>query len=81
MDGIKQFFSTVWEYWKKIGRFIGDILGRAVLMLFYITIVLPFGVGASLFGDALDTRKKDGLPTWKERTSPEATIEASYNQF
>ena len=81
MEGVKQFFSTIWKYWKKFGEFLGNVIGRVFLMLFYFTIVLPFGLIMRLFGDPLDIRDKKSIPTWRERTSPEPTIEASYNQF
>jgi hypothetical protein len=78
---VKTFFSTLWKYWKKFGQFLGDLVGRGFLMLFYITIALPFGLGVRLFGDPLEIRQKDRPSAWKERTSPEPTIDASYNQF
>ena len=81
MNGVKNFFSTIWKYWKKIGEFIGNFIGRVFLMLFYITIVLPFGIGMRLFGDPLRIRRKNLAPGWVERTSPEPTIESGYNQF
>ena len=81
MEGIKNFFSTIWKYWKKFGEFLGNVIGRVFLMLFYFTIALPFGLVMRLFSDSLDIRDKNKIPTWRERTSPEPTIEASYNQF
>lgn len=74
-----RYLSLIWKTWKKIGQFIGDIIGRVFLMLFYVTIALPFGLGMRLLGDPL--KIKHPAPHWVERTSPEATIEASYNQF
>jgi len=64
---VKKFFSTIWGAWKKFGHFMGDFIGRLVLMLFYITIVLPFGVGARLFSDRLDIRRRGEKPTWNKR--------------
>jgi hypothetical protein len=81
MRTITDFFATIWKYWKKLGQFIGDAIGRVFLMVFYVTIVLPFGIGLRLFGDPLDTRDKSKASTWRERSSPEASIDASYNQF
>ncbi len=81
MQAVKNFFATIWKYWKKFGQFVGDMIGRVFLMVFYLTVVLPFGVGLRLFGDPLDIRAKTKSSAWRERTSPEATIEASYNQF
>ena len=82
MDSIKKFFSTIWKYWKKFGEFMGNVVGRVFLTILYLTIVVPFGIPArlGLFGDLLDMSNKV-VPAWKERKSPEKTIEAAYNQF
>lgn len=81
MQGIIKFFKAVWEGWKKVGKFIGDQIGRVFLMLFYITVTLPFGLGVTLFGDPLKVKDKTQPVTWLERKSPESTLEAGYNQF
>lgn len=81
MENIKQFFSTIWKYWKKFGEFVGNLIGRLFLMLFYVTVVLPFGIGARLFSDALDIKRKHKQPEWITREPVATTIEASYNQF
>nr|MBN1228400.1 hypothetical protein [Anaerolineae bacterium] len=81
MEGIKNVFSTIWKFWKKIGEFIGNVIGRIFLMIFYLTIALPFGLGVRLFSDPLKIKKAHLAPAWVERTSPEATIQATYNQF
>lgn len=81
MQAVKTFFSTIWKYWKKFGQAIGDFVGRIFLMLFYLTLALPFGIGAALFSDGLDIRRKNATPQWRERTSPPATLESSTNQF
>lgn len=79
---MKQFFATLWKYWEKFGEFIGIIIGRLFLMVFYFTVVLPFGVGLRLFGDPLRMRGKgEQQPTWVVRSSTETSLEAGYNQF
>ncbi len=81
MEGIKKFFSTIWNAWKKVGEFIGNVIGRVFLMLFYITVVLPFGVALRLFGDPLRIGSKFKAPGWVVRDADDLTIEASYHQF
>jgi hypothetical protein len=81
VQSVKRFFSTLWEAWKKVGKFIGDLIGRAFLMLFYITVALPFGLGVSLFGDPLHVKDRTHPVHWIERKSPDSTLESSYNQF
>jgi hypothetical protein len=81
VQGIKRFFSTLWKYWKKFGEFLGNIIGRLFLMIFYLTVALPFGLGVRLFGDPLRIKKSHLAPSWVARTSPEATLETTYNQF
>ncbi len=81
MESIKRGLSAVWKAWKKFGHLMGEVVGRVFLMVFYMTITLPFGLGMRLFGDPLDIRHKDKTPAWLERKPHEPTIKASYNQF
>jgi hypothetical protein len=76
---IKHILSTLWNAWKKVGQFIGDLIGRLFLMVFYYTIVLPFGVGVRLFGDPLDM-SKGKPPAWHEREPVPVSIESSHEQ-
>jgi len=76
LQAVATFFSTILKYWKKIGQFLADLVGRVFLMLFYLTVALPYGIGYALFGDPLDIRGKHP-PAWKPRQSPPATIEAA----
>jgi hypothetical protein len=82
MQAVKTVLSTIWKYWKKFGEFIGNIIGRLFLMLFYVTIALPFGLGTRLASDPLHIKAKAvSHPNWHKRESGAPTIEASYNQF
>jgi hypothetical protein len=81
MDSIKHFLSAIWDAWKKFGHWMGEIVGRAFLMIFYLTIALPFGLGVRMLGDPLDVKRRDKQPAWIERESPEATMEAAHQQF
>lgn len=57
-----------WEFWKRVGRVIGDFIGRAVLTLFYFTLLAPFGIGVRLFSDPLAI-KPGREAKWVERTT------------
>lgn len=81
MDGIKQVLSKIWKAWKAFGEFIGNIVGRVFLMVFYLTIALPFGLVMRLFNDPLDIKERTKRPVWVERKSPEPTIDVAYKQF
>lgn len=65
-----------WEGWKRIGGFIGDVLGRLILTLFYFTFVLPFGLLMRIFRDPLTLRQGEP-PAWRAREPDEPTIEAA----
>ena len=81
MNAVVQFFKTLWRYWKKFGQFMGDMVGRVVLMLFYITVALPFGLGVRLFGNPLNIGKKATPTGWVERAPIDESLAASHNQF
>jgi hypothetical protein len=81
MDAIKRGLSAIWSGWKAFGKFMGDIIGRVFLMLFYLTIALPFGLGSRLFSDPLDVKDKNKKPEWIKRESLEPTMEVAQRQF
>jgi hypothetical protein len=72
MTVLKKF----WEGWKRIGTFIGDLIGRLILTLFYFTLVLPFGLVMRLVRDPLSLKKSDP-PSWQGREKDEASLDAA----
>ena len=63
-----------WQAWKRIGRFIGDQIGRVVLTVFYFTLFMPFGLGVRFLGDPLAIRSRGGSK-WLERATHDQTLE------
>lgn len=70
----------VWEAWKRFGQFIGDMIGRVVLTVFYFTLFMPFALGVRFFGDPLAMRQS-GLVKWMERKTNDLTLEDSRRLF
>ena len=70
----------VWEAWKRIGQFIGDMIGRVVLTVFYFTLFMPFALGVRFFGDPLGMRPSSRVK-WVERTTHDLTLEDSRRLF
>jgi hypothetical protein len=50
--------KVIWEKWKRVSRAIGTFQGRVLLTILYVTVVLPFGIGVSLFSDPLRIRHR-----------------------
>ncbi len=72
---------TLWRAWKRFGQFLGDILARVVLTIFYFTIFAPFGVAVTLLSDPLGIRKADDLPMWRTRQTGDRTLDDARKQF
>ena len=70
----------VWQAWKRIGQFIGDLIGRSVLTVFYFTLFMPFGLGVRFFGDPLAMRPSSRAK-WLERRTQDLTLEDSRRLF
>lgn len=71
--------QMIWERWKAFGRFIGNLLARIVLTIFYMTVFVPFGLGARLFSDQLEVKRRpDSL--WRPRDEIESTLESARRQ-
>lgn len=72
------FFKTLGRYWKAFGEFLGDMVGRFFLVVFYVTIAAPFGAIAQFSNDYLRIKKENA--GWVERPEPDTSIEAGYSQ-
>jgi hypothetical protein len=62
-----------WDVWKRFGLFMGNLIGRIILTIFYFTIFLPFGLGMRLFGDPLAIKKEDDF-SWLDRETKDRTL-------
>jgi hypothetical protein len=71
-----------WQAWMRLGQFLGNIVARVVLTVFYFTILLPFGIAVTWFSDPLEVRR--GVkPGWRARPAEthRATLEDARRQF
>jgi len=63
-----------WQAWKRIGQYIGDMIARVVLTIFYFTLFMPFGLGVRFFSDPLEIHP--GIhASWLERKTEDISIE------
>jgi len=69
-----------WRGWKAFGHFLGDLLARVVLTIFYFTVFVPFGIGVRLFSDPLHI-KTTASPFWRSRTTGDQKFEDILRQF
>ncbi|MBM3463350.1 MAG: hypothetical protein FJX76_14710 [Armatimonadetes bacterium] len=52
--------NRTWERWKQLAQRAATFQARALLTVFYYTVLVPFGLVVSLFGDPLRIRHKEG---------------------
>ena len=77
MNPLRKF----WQAWQRFGHFMGDLLARLVLTVFYFTILLPFGLGVTLFSDPLHIRRAAHRPTWLARQTGDQSLDEARRQF
>ena len=70
----------IWEAWKRIGKIVGDFIGRVVLTVFYFTIFVPFGLGVRLFSDPLRLNRTSSSH-WVSPETTDLTLEDARRQF
>ena len=77
-----EMLGKLWRAWKRFGQFLGDILARVVLTLFYFTVFVPFGLGITLFSDPLQIHEPASR-TWLPRDSQlgKPSLEEARRQF
>jgi len=71
--------KKLWDRWMVIARVIGDWIARFLLTIFYFSIMLPFSLGMTLFGDPLKIKTKP-QDHWMGRTTPPPSLEDARRQ-
>jgi hypothetical protein len=71
----------IWQAWKRFGQFLGDILARVVLTLFYFTVFVPFGLGVTLLSDPLRIRRSESPHLWLPRQTGDQSVNDARRQF
>lgn len=69
--------AIAWHRFAIISGIISDANARAISVLFYFTLLVPFGIGSLLFSDPLG--KKAGA-TWHDREPVPADIDSAKQQ-
>ena len=71
---IRLTLQMSWQAWKRIGQYIGDMIGRVVLTIFYFSLFMPFGLGVRFFLDPLEIGP--GVrASWLERKTHDISLE------
>lgn len=65
--------NRLWSAWQRLGRWMGDLVARVFLTVFYFTLMLPFGLLVRLTQDPLDLRK-DATLNWIGRETKDQTL-------
>ncbi len=91
MAGVFLFFSFFFsgvlqplnKLWFRFGMLLARIVNPIVMFLIYITTIVPFGLGARLFGKDLLRMKFDPKQKsyWVERDPPGPEPKSLENQF
>ena len=69
-----------WERWKAFGLFLGNLVARVVLSLFYFTVFVPFGLGVRLLSDPLQIKTRPNS-LWRPRSTADQTLDEVGRQF
>ena len=71
----------LWQAWRRFGQFLGDILARVVLTIFYFTVFAPFGLGVTMLSDPLCIRGAGSQPMWLPRQTGDRSLDDARRQF
>jgi len=72
--------KKLWQGWKAFGHFLGNLLARLVLSIFYFTIFVPFGLGVRRWSDPLQI-KTGPTSLWRPRSTGDQTLAEVERQF
>ena len=72
---------NLWEWWKRIGKRIGDIQARIILVFFYYIVVGPFALALRLGDDPLAIRRKLAGGWESKSEGQDMQLERARSQF
>lgn len=75
---MRDIINEAWERFKIIAAFVGDGNARAISIIFYFTVLVPFGLISVFFTDPL--RIKNNAPKWLEREPVPTDLESAKEQ-
>ena len=64
--------KSLWQWWKRVARKIGDFQGRAILTLFYFVVLAPFALAVRFMSDPLAV-KPGAVCGWRTRRETDGT--------
>jgi len=76
---LRRIREIAWERFSINSAVVADINGRFIAMLFYCTIMVPFGLLSALFMDPL-RRRSSHAATWLEREAVPADMKSAREQ-
>ena len=78
---MRTFPGRVVQVWKVTLGHVGDFQARLLLTVLYFTLLVPFALLISLFGDPLQARGRRAASGWSRRTPQPIGFEKSRRQF
>jgi hypothetical protein len=74
---LKRIFDTAWKRFNVIVSVVSDANARAIAVLFYFTILAPFGLISLFFSDPFREKAK---PQWFSREPVPTDIDSAKRQ-
>ncbi len=77
-----QYLKVAWKKWLKLARIIGNFQGQVIMSVFYLVLMLPFGLLVRIFADPLKMKaslgSKSNFGEWKH---PDDDLESAHRQY
>ena len=70
-----------WQKWMALSRVAGNFLARILVSIFYFTVMLPFSLSVTLFGDPLGLKEQSSSDHWLPRQAKPDSLTESARQF
>lgn len=74
--------KSLWKKWLAVARVIGNFQGQVIMTIFYLVLMLPFGLITRIFVDSLHMKSPQGPKSnfgkWKH---PDDDLESAHRQY
>jgi hypothetical protein len=77
---LNEIIQLAWYRFKIITAIIGDVQGRLIATLFYVTVLVPFGLASRMLSDPLRIRRNSPTTSWLDRLPVSEELESARRQ-
>jgi len=77
----RTLLASIWHKWQKFGHFMGNVVARLILAVFYCIIFAPFAIVSRFLLDPFGRKTSENSSFWLPRETRDRRLRDCKQQF